>query len=145
MSKQNHWSLLIRLSFCVSLRLVGKACRLKLVTSRSTSSALALRPRDSSALLRFLFLKFFARPVKQLLPLITSNGLLPEGEVIQLKFLLLQSRFTSPDLSCTPPCRLIGHVPMLLDPEFSDMVQAIGKASLGATDAEFLQLTRLFW
>lgn len=40
---------------------------------------------------------------------------------------------------------LIGHVPMLLDPEFSDMVQAIGKASLGATDAEFLQLTRLFW
>jgi phenylalanine-4-hydroxylase len=40
---------------------------------------------------------------------------------------------------------LIGHVPMLLDPDYGDMVAAMGVASLGAPDAAVWRLTRVYW
>jgi hypothetical protein len=38
---------------------------------------------------------------------------------------------------------LIGHVPMLADPDFGAMVQAIGQASLGADEATIWHLTKV--
>jgi len=40
---------------------------------------------------------------------------------------------------------LIGHVPMLADPSFADMVQAIGMASLGADEKTIWHLTKVYW
>lgn len=40
---------------------------------------------------------------------------------------------------------LLGHVPMLAHPEFADLSQAIGASSVGATDEQIEQLTRLYW
>lgn len=40
---------------------------------------------------------------------------------------------------------LLGHVPMLADPEFADLAQALGQASLGATEKEIWHLTKLYW
>jgi hypothetical protein len=40
---------------------------------------------------------------------------------------------------------LVGHVPMLLDPAYGDMVHALGVASLGAPDAAVWRLTRVYW
>jgi hypothetical protein len=51
------------------------------------------------------------------------------------------SRAPSP---AAPPCaQLIGHVPMLADPDFGAMVQAIGQASLGADEATIWHLTKV--
>jgi phenylalanine-4-hydroxylase len=40
---------------------------------------------------------------------------------------------------------LIGHVPMLADPTFASMVQAIGQASLGADEKTIWHLTKVYW
>lgn len=40
---------------------------------------------------------------------------------------------------------LIGHVPMLADPDFGAMVQAIGQASLGADEKTIWHLTKVYW
>ncbi|WIA37157.1 hypothetical protein OEZ86_014117 [Tetradesmus obliquus] len=40
---------------------------------------------------------------------------------------------------------LIGHVPMLADPTFAEMVQAIGVASLGADEKQIWHLTKVYW
>jgi phenylalanine-4-hydroxylase len=40
---------------------------------------------------------------------------------------------------------LIGHVPMLADPTFADMVQQIGEASLGADEKQIWHLTKVYW
>ncbi|KAI8464705.1 MAG: aromatic amino acid hydroxylase [Monoraphidium minutum] len=40
---------------------------------------------------------------------------------------------------------LIGHVPMLADPDFGRMAQAIGAASLGADEATIWHLTKVYW
>ena len=40
---------------------------------------------------------------------------------------------------------LLGHVPMLTDPAFSDMVFHIGLASLAADEAQIWHLSKLFW
>ena len=40
---------------------------------------------------------------------------------------------------------LIGHIPMLADTDFSDFVQAIGKASLGMDDATLWHITKVYW
>jgi hypothetical protein len=41
--------------------------------------------------------------------------------------------------------QLIGHVPMLADPDFARMVQAIGVASLGAEEKTIWHLTKVYW
>lgn len=40
-------------------------------------------------------------------------------------------------------CGRAGHVPMLADPTFAEMVQAIGEASLGADDKAIWHLTKV--
>eukprot|EP00475_Leptophrys_vorax_P039254 TRINITY_DN70618_c0_g1_i1.p2 TRINITY_DN70618_c0_g1~~TRINITY_DN70618_c0_g1_i1.p2 ORF type:complete len:414 (-),score=-23.90 TRINITY_DN70618_c0_g1_i1:164-1405(-) len=40
---------------------------------------------------------------------------------------------------------LLGHVPMLADRDFAALAQAIGQASLGATDKQIWHLTKLYW
>ena len=40
---------------------------------------------------------------------------------------------------------LLGHVPMLANPHFAEMVRAIGVASLGADEARLWHLTKLYW
>ncbi|KAL4429618.1 hypothetical protein ABPG77_008667 [Micractinium sp. CCAP 211/92] len=40
---------------------------------------------------------------------------------------------------------LIGHVPMLADPSFADLVHAIGVASLGADEQQLKHLVKLYW
>ena len=40
---------------------------------------------------------------------------------------------------------LLGHVPMLADPDFAALTQRLGERSLEATDTQILQLTRLYW
>jgi len=40
---------------------------------------------------------------------------------------------------------LIGHVPMLADPDYADLVQAIGLASLRADDKMIWHLTKVYW
>ena len=38
-----------------------------------------------------------------------------------------------------------GHVPMLADPAYCDLVQNIGVASLGADEKQIWHLTKLYW
>jgi len=38
---------------------------------------------------------------------------------------------------------LLGHIPMFLNPEFADTVQAIGQASLGAPDDDIWHLVKV--
>lgn len=38
-----------------------------------------------------------------------------------------------------------GHVPMLADPAFADLVHAIGVASLGADEQQLKHLVKLYW
>eukprot|EP00803_Ostreobium_quekettii_P002961 evm.model.scf_999.4 EVM.evm.TU.scf_999.4 scf_999:17442-18856(+) len=40
---------------------------------------------------------------------------------------------------------LLGHVPMLADPAFCDLIHAIGVASLGASEKTIWHLTRVYW
>eukprot|EP00898_Chlorokybus_atmophyticus_P004324 jgi/Chlat1/4893/Chrsp31S04904 len=40
---------------------------------------------------------------------------------------------------------LLGHVPMLADPDFADVAHAIGVASLGASDKDIWHLTKVYW
>ena len=40
---------------------------------------------------------------------------------------------------------LLGHVPMLTDPAFSEMVFNIGLASLAADESQIWHLSKLFW
>lgn len=40
---------------------------------------------------------------------------------------------------------LLGHVPMLADPSFCDLVQTIGAASLGADEKQIWHLTKIYW
>ena len=40
---------------------------------------------------------------------------------------------------------LVGHVPLLADPDFAAMTEEIGLASLGATEEEVLQLSTVYW
>ncbi|KAK9915267.1 hypothetical protein WJX75_006868 [Coccomyxa subellipsoidea] len=40
---------------------------------------------------------------------------------------------------------LLGHVPMLADPDFCDMVHSIGVASLCADDSQIWHLTKIYW
>eukprot|EP00958_Prasinococcus_capsulatus_P003787 scaffold346_cov387-Prasinococcus_capsulatus_cf.AAC.30 len=40
---------------------------------------------------------------------------------------------------------LLGHVPMLTNQHFADMMQCIGIASIGASEAELWHLTKVYW
>jgi phenylalanine-4-hydroxylase len=40
---------------------------------------------------------------------------------------------------------LLGHVPMLMDPNFAALSQTIGKASLDASDQKIEELVRIYW
>lgn len=40
---------------------------------------------------------------------------------------------------------LIGHLPLLADPGFAAMAQALGEASLGVDDKQIWHLTKVYW
>lgn len=40
---------------------------------------------------------------------------------------------------------ILGHIPLLAHPEFADLAEVIGLASLGASDKEIWHLTKLYW
>lgn len=40
---------------------------------------------------------------------------------------------------------ILGHVPMLVNPDFCELVEAIGRASLGASEKAIWHLTKVYW
>lgn len=46
---------------------------------------------------------------------------------------------------CRCLAQVIGHVPMLADPTFAELVHRIGIASLGADEKQLWHLTKIYW
>ena len=70
-------------------------------------------------------------------PQVFGSILVPQ-EMFELKDV------TKAGLQCLSVCGA-GHVPMLADPAYCDLVQNIGVASLGADEKQIWHLTKLYW